>query len=168
MEGYKGNGVNLVYKEIDTIVGKLRLVASKEALVAILWEKERLNRVKLPNMTEDTDSSLFQSVEAQLHEYFRGLRTSFNFPIEFVGTLFQIEVWNALKEIPYGKTVSYGEIANKIARPKAVRAVGAAIGRNPLSIVVPCHRVIGNKGHLTGFAGGLDIKHQLLTLEKKA
>ena len=105
------------------------------------------------------------SVCEQLGEYFSGRRKSFDLPLQFDGTEFQVSVLKALQDIPYGETVSYGEIARRIGKPKAVRAVGAANGRNPLPIVVPCHRVIGSSGDLTGFGGGLDTKEALLRLE---
>ncbi|MDH5620028.1 MAG: methylated-DNA--[protein]-cysteine S-methyltransferase, partial [Gammaproteobacteria bacterium] len=101
----------------------------------------------------------------QLTEYFAGQRKVFDLPLKFGGTEFQVSVLDALQEIPYGQTTSYGEIARRIGRPKAVRAVGAANGRNPIPIVVPCHRVIGSTGDLTGFGGGLDTKEALLRLE---
>jgi len=101
----------------------------------------------------------------QLTEYFAGTRKEFDLPVALSGTEFQVSVLEALQEIPYGETVSYGEIARRIGRPKAVRAVGAANGRNPIPVVVPCHRVIGSSGDLTGFGGGLDTKEALLRLE---
>jgi methylated-DNA-[protein]-cysteine S-methyltransferase len=101
----------------------------------------------------------------QLEEYFAGQRTVFELPLDFAGTDFQRKVWNALLTIPFGETRSYGQIASQIGNPDAVRAVGAANGRNPVSIVTPCHRVIGSTGALTGFAGGLDAKAYLLALE---
>jgi methylated-DNA-[protein]-cysteine S-methyltransferase len=103
--------------------------------------------------------------ERELKEYFEGKRTAFSVTLDPAGTEFQNKVWRALSEIPFGETRSYAEIAKRIGSAKAVRAVGAANGRNPISIIVPCHRVIGASGRLTGFAGGLDIKEQLLTLE---
>ena len=107
--------------------------------------------------------SLYQT---QLTEYFDGLRTEFTFNFDFRGTTFQMNVWNALSQIPYGSTYCYSDIANKIDNPKAVRAVGTAIGSNPIAIVIPCHRVLGKNGSLTGFSGGLDVKEKLLILEK--
>jgi methylated-DNA-[protein]-cysteine S-methyltransferase len=154
-----------LYKIIPSPVGPLTLVASSSALVAILWEKDRPGRVRLGNMLEDeTDATLLET-ERQLAEYFAGKRTQFDVPINFRGTVFQKKVWSALLEIPYGQTRTYGEIAASIGSPKAVRAVGAANGRNPVSIIAPCHRVIGSSGGLTGFAGGLDRKETLLVLE---
>ena len=107
---------------------------------------------------------LLQAAE-QLTEYFAGDRKCFDLPLQPEGTLFQRQVWQALAEIPYGETRSYRDIAARIGRPKAVRAVGGANGRNPLSIIIPCHRVIGADGSLTGFAGGTTVKQQLLQLE---
>jgi len=104
-------------------------------------------------------------VSRQLREYFTGERREFDLPLKLSGTEFQVSVLEALQNIPYGETTSYGEIAKRIGRPKAVRAVGAANGRNPIPIIVPCHRVIGSTGDLTGFGGGLDTKEALLRLE---
>lgn len=103
--------------------------------------------------------------EQQLNEYFSGTRKTFTIPLHPIGTEFQKQVWTALTSIPYGETRTYAQLASQIGNPKAVRAVGAANGKNPLSIIVPCHRVIGSSGNLTGFAGGLDAKATLLSLE---
>lgn len=110
---------------------------------------------------------LFLRAKAQLAEYFSGKRREFDLPLEPLGTEFQKKAWNALREIPYGKTLSYGEQARKIGNPKSARAIGAANGRNPISIFVPCHRVVGSAGDLTGFAGGLETKRFLLELESR-
>lgn len=158
--------MDLFYKEIRSPVGKLKIVATKKALVALLWEKERVGRVKLPAMVRETKNSVIAETEKQLNEYFSGLRKKFDLPLEPVGTDFQKKVWRALAKIPFGLTRSYGELAKIIGSPKASRAVGAANGKNPISIVVPCHRVIGATGKLTGFAGGLKAKAILLDLEK--
>lgn len=112
-------------------------------------------------------SPLLAQAARELGEYFAGIRRTFTFPISVQGTPFQQEVWRALRSIPYGQTRTYGQIAAQIGRPKAVRAVGMANHRNPLPIVVPCHRVVGADGSLTGYAGGLDIKTLLLRLEKQ-
>ncbi len=155
------------YKEMTSPVGKLKLVASDDAIVAILWEKEKLGRVRLEKMQIAKQHPLLLNAEAQLREYFLGQRKVFDFPIKAVGgTTFQTKVWKALSEIPFGVTRTYSELAKSIGSPKASRAVGAANGKNPLSIVVPCHRVIGANGSLTGFAGGLSTKEKLLTLER--
>jgi methylated-DNA-[protein]-cysteine S-methyltransferase len=157
--------MTLFYKEMKSPVGKLKLVASSRALVAVLWEKERPNRVKLDEMNLDPRHPILIETERQLSEYFSGKRTQFDLPLQPEGTEFQKKVWRALREIPFGKTKSYLELARTVGSPKASRAVGAANGKNPLSIVVPCHRVVGADGTLTGFAGGLKTKAALLALE---
>lgn len=116
--------------------------------------------------TTETPSPLLSSLNEQLDEYFAGIRREFDLPMELLGTPFQQLVWNELTKIPYGETVSYKEMAGKIGRPKAVRAVAQAIGANPLSILIPCHRVVGASGALTGYAGGVYAKLYLLNLEK--
>jgi methylated-DNA-[protein]-cysteine S-methyltransferase len=153
------------YRIMASPVGPLTLVASLSALVAILWDRDRPGRVPLGDMQESEDDATLVETERQLKQYFAGERTEFDIPIHFRGTAFQKEVWNALLQIPYGETRTYSEIAEEIGKPKAVRAVGAANGRNPISIIAPCHRVIGASGALTGFAGGLDRKETLLVLE---
>jgi methylated-DNA-[protein]-cysteine S-methyltransferase len=153
------------YKNINSLVGVLKIVADDDCLIAILWENEPLNRVKLEEMGEDRRHPLILEVEKQLKEYFDKKRTSFNVPMRARGTPFQEKVWELLSQIPYGITFSYKDIAEKMDHPKAVRAVGAAIRRNPISIIIPCHRVVGSNGSLTGFAGGLDRKKTLLELE---
>lgn len=153
------------FKFIYSPVGMLKIVVDDSHLRAILWENERLNRVKLDDMKEDKNNSLILEVEKQLKEYFNKERIKFDLPLRAQGTPFQEAVWDRLSKIPYGSTCSYKEISVKIDRSNAVRAVGAAIGRNPISIIIPCHRVIGSNGNLTGFAGGLDFKKKLLDLE---
>jgi methylated-DNA-[protein]-cysteine S-methyltransferase len=155
-----------VYKWIDSPVGRLKLVATDAGLAAILWEKDRPRRVPLTIAAEDNQHAVLVEAERQLEEYFDGRRTTFALKLDPAGTPFQRRVWNALLTIPFGETRSYGQIARQIGHPKAMRAVGAANGRNPLSIVAPCHRVVGSTGELTGFAGGLDAKAFLLALEK--
>jgi methylated-DNA-[protein]-cysteine S-methyltransferase len=112
------------------------------------------------------DDAALEFVRSQLNEYFVGTRTAFDLPIRLHGTAFQVEVWEQLREIPYGETISYGELAKRVDRPEAARAVGAANGQNPVAIVVPCHRVIGADGSLTGFGGGLPWKRWLLAREQ--
>lgn len=153
------------FKRMASPVGLLTLAAKGDKLTAILWECEIDGRVPLGDMVEDPSFPILLKTEQQLNEYFAGERTCFELELDFTGTEFQKEVWAALLEIPFGETRSYGDIARRIGRPKAVRAVGAANGRNPISIVAPCHRVIGASGKLTGFAGGLDNKALLLKLE---
>ncbi len=150
-----------------TPVGMLTLVASDEGLAAVLWENDRPNRVRLNIRGECPDHPVLVDTARQLAEYFARSRQRFTLALDMTGTPFQIEVWEALLKIPYGETRTYAEIARVIGRPSAVRAVGAANGRNPLSIVTPCHRVIGSSGALTGFAGGLDVKARLLAFEAR-
>jgi methylated-DNA-[protein]-cysteine S-methyltransferase len=146
-------------------VGTLTLVASDAGLVAILWENDRPDRVALGTTRDDPDHPVLTAAAAQLGEYFAGTRTRFDLPLDFRGTDFQKAVWAELLAIPFGETRSYGAIAARLGRPGASRAVGAANGRNPISIIAPCHRVIGASGALTGFAGGLEAKAFLLRLE---
>ena len=153
------------YKTIDSPLGKLKLVSRDKGLAAILWENDPPGRVRLGALKEDNNDPVLVETEKQLKEYFAGERTRFSVPLNPAGTVFQNKVWQALTQIPYGETKSYREVAEKIGHASAVRAVGAANGRNPISIVVPCHRVIGSSGKLTGFAGGLGAKEMLLTLE---
>lgn len=154
-----------VYKTMDSPVGKLTLVASSEGLAAILWENDRPGRVRLTIDAQDDRHPVLLEAERQLGEYFGGRRKTFALTLDLAGTAFQRKVWNALLTIPFGETRSYAQIARQIGSPSAVRAVGAANGKNPVSIVAPCHRVIGSTGKLTGFAGGLDVKAHLLSLE---
>jgi methylated-DNA-[protein]-cysteine S-methyltransferase len=152
-------------KQIDSPVGTLKLVASDAGLAAILWQNDDPGRVRLGAPIERNDHPVLLEAERQLREYFDGRRKAFELPLDFNGTEFQRKVWAALLTIPYGETRSYAQIARQIGRPEAVRAVGAANGRNPISIVAPCHRVIGSTGKLTGFAGGLETKAFLLAHE---
>lgn len=154
-----------LYKIMLSPVGRLTLVTSESALVAILWENDRPGRVRLGTLQEANDDPTLLEVERELTEYFAGKRNTFDIPINFIGTEFQKKVWNALLGIPYGETRTYAQIAMQIGNPLAVRAVGAANGRNPISIIAPCHRVIGSSGELTGFAGGLAAKERLLLIE---
>ena len=154
------------YKTTKSPVGELKLVASDEGITAILWGKDNPRRVRLAPASEDKNHPVLLETERQLKDYFSGKRKVFSLALDFKGTEFQKKVWAALLTIPFGETRSYAQIANQIKRPKAARAVGAAIGKNPISIIAPCHRVIGSTGKLTGFAGGLAAKARLLALEK--
>jgi methylated-DNA-[protein]-cysteine S-methyltransferase len=154
-----------LYKQMDSPVGRLTLAASADGLAAVLWENDRPSRVRLHLDGRDDKHPVLVEAERQLTEYFGGRRRQFALPLDLAGTPFQRRVWAALQTIPFGETRSYGELAREIGEPRAVRAVGAANGRNPVSIVVPCHRVIGATGGLTGFAGGLPTKAWLLNLE---
>ncbi|HEY4129794.1 MAG TPA: methylated-DNA--[protein]-cysteine S-methyltransferase [Gemmatimonadaceae bacterium] len=154
-----------VSNTVDSPVGALTLVARDTGLAAILWEDDNPRRVPLPIARESVDHPILVETARQLEEYFVGTRTIFDLPLAFNGTEFQRRVWSALLTIPFGETRTYAQIAKQIGAPDAVRAVGAANGRNPISIVAPCHRVIGSDGKLRGFAGGLDAKAQLLRHE---
>ena len=152
-------------KTMPSPVGELTLLASDQGLAAILWENDDPKRVRLEPREEDTRHPVLVEAERQLGEYFAGKRDQFTLPLHFNGTEFQRKVWHALTTIPFGETRSYAQIAVQVGSPQAVRAVGAANGRNPISIIAPCHRVIGANGKLTGFAGGLEAKAFLLRLE---
>ena len=153
---------------VDSPLGPLTLVADGDALVGLYMagqaHRPADERFGVPAPEDD---ATLTAAAAELREYFAGRRTSFTVPLHPAGTPFQHAVWDAVAAIPYGETSSYAELAQQIGRPTAVRAVGAAIGRNPLTVVVPCHRVIGSGGALTGYAGGLDRKRTLLSLEAK-
>jgi methylated-DNA-[protein]-cysteine S-methyltransferase len=155
------------FKILPSPVGELKLVASDKGLAAILWEIDRPGRVRLGPMVEDQHHPILVETERQLRDYFAGARQAFSVPLDFQGTAFQKQVWAALLAIPFGETRSYVEIARQLGRPTASRAVGAANGRNPISIIAPCHRVVGANGALTGFAGGLEVKALLLGLERE-
>ena len=158
--------MQLVYMYMDSPVGALKLVAHDHALVAVMWDNENHKRVRLAELVENQQHPMLHQVKQQLEQYFAGERQQFDLPLDFQGTAFQQQVWQALLEIPYGETRSYKQIAVQLGNEKAVRAVGAANGRNPISIIAPCHRVIGSGGALVGFAGGLDKKQILLSLEQ--
>jgi methylated-DNA-[protein]-cysteine S-methyltransferase len=158
--------MSLACKTIASPVGKLKLVASDQGLVAILWENDSPRRVRLSELIAEEQHPVLLEVERQLGEYFAGTRKTFSIALDMRGTRFQKDVWEALLAIPFGETRSYAQLARQLGNPRATRAVGAANGRNPVSIIVPCHRVIGSSGKLTGFAGGLDTKARLLSLEK--
>ena len=158
--------MQLSYIYMDSPVGQLQLVANETALVAVLWDGEKPNRVRLATLVEDPQHPVLIEAQRQLQEYFAGQRSTFELPLDFAGTDFQKKVWQALLNIPYGQTRSYREIAEQVGNVKAVRAVGAANGKNPISIIAPCHRVIGSSGKLVGFAGGLDKKEILLNIER--
>ncbi|NWB92593.1 methylated-DNA--[protein]-cysteine S-methyltransferase [Pseudomonas agarici] len=157
--------MNYTYLLMPSPVGQLKLVARGERLAAILWQDDKPNRVRLGDMALDPEKPVLVHTARQLAEYFAGARQHFELELDFSGTEFQKKVWYALLTIPFGETRTYSEIARQIGSIKAVRAVGAANGKNPISIVAPCHRVIGASGELTGFAGGLGAKALLLELE---
>jgi methylated-DNA-[protein]-cysteine S-methyltransferase len=159
------------YCYVDSPIGALLVAGDEHAVHSISFPRN--GKPKRPEAgwseSKPTSGRGALSVAArQLREYFAGRRTEFDFPMEPQGTPFQLAVWKRLTEIPYGETISYGELARRVGNPKAARAVGAANRANPLPIVVPCHRVIGADGTLTGFGGGLPVKEALLALETKA
>lgn len=181
------------YLVIDTSVGELLLTATPTALTRLLFARADASHdidplwrdasgardasdasdasgssdsSSAPNHAPRAAVAILHQTRTQLAEYFAGTRQTFDVPLDPVGTPFQQRVWLALREIPYGVTISYGTLANRIGNPRAVRAVGLANGRNPISIIVPCHRVIGASGQLTGYGGGLDRKRYLLELER--
>lgn len=151
---------------MDSPVGRLRLVADAEGLRRICFERDRHPRPE-DEQGEHAPARLAEA-KRQLQEYFAGTRQQFDLPLRPRGTTFQLHVWQALRGIPFGDTISYAQLAQRIGNPNAVRAVGGANGRNPLPIVVPCHRVIGADGSLTGFGGGVENKQTLLRLEARA
>jgi len=153
----------MYYCYLDTPIGELLLAGEDGALSMIGFPKGSMRRE--PEADWIFNETQMSDARQQLREYFSGERRDFDLPLKLSGTEFQVSVLEALQGIPYGETTSYGEIAKRIGRPKAVRAVGAANGRNPIPIVVPCHRVIVSTGDLTGFGGGLDTKEALLRLE---
>ena len=152
----------MYYTWVESPVGRL-LLAGSDALSLIAFSRGANSIAPKPDWKPD--APFLRDAGTQLGEYFRGTLREFDLDLKPTGTAFQLAVLNALSTIPYGETRSYGEIASQIGRPKAVRAVGAANGRNPLPIVIPCHRVIGADGSLTGFGGGLETKRYLLDLE---
>lgn len=152
------------FRHIDSPVGRLLIAASDEGLRAIEFPENRHPVARDADWREG-GHPLIDAAARQLGEYFAGQRHGFDLPLAARGTSFQLQVWQALRAIPYGQTRSYAQLAHAIGKPKASRAVGAANGRNPLPIVVPCHRVIGASGTLTGFGGGLPTKAFLLRLE---
>ena len=156
----------LTHTFVESPVGPLLLVARGAELVRLHFVSGR-RPVDVPAGSLEDDTRL-RAVREQLTEYFGGARTAFEIPLSLEGTAFQRRVWTALCEIPYGETISYGELARRIGQPTAVRAVGLANGSNPIAIIVPCHRVIGANGTLTGYGGGLPTKARLLDLEKGA
>lgn len=149
---------------IDSPVGPLFLAASNEGLHAIEF-RDNKHPVKRNAHWREGDNAVLRKAHEQLDEYFAGKRHAFDLPLSPAGTEFQLKVWTTLASIPYGETISYAQLATRIGKPSAMRAVGAANGRNPLPIVLPCHRVIGADGALTGFGGGLPTKQFLLKME---
>lgn len=161
----------IYYQVIDSPIGKLTLGATKKGLCSLKFgEVKTTTSAALndaPKDAEQNAAQILQEATSQLSEYFAGKRKDFDLPFDIqTGTEFQKDVWEALQTIPYGTTCSYKDVAKKIGREKACRAVGGANNKNPIAIIIPCHRVVGSSGKLVGFAGGLDIKKALLELEQ--
>jgi methylated-DNA-[protein]-cysteine S-methyltransferase len=154
------------YCYVESPIGKLLIAGDNDAIRQISFTKNGKPARPEPDWQESSRGLVAQAAR-QLREYFAGSRSDFDLPLAPQGTEFQRSVWRRLQEIPYGETISYGELARRVGNPKASRAVGAANGQNPIPIVIPCHRVIGANGKLTGFGGGLPTKEALLTLEAR-
>jgi len=155
------------YKTIGSPVGELTLVAAESGLLCGLYMHDQRHLPPRERFGRPSDRG-FDVVQRQLEEYFDGTRTEFDVQLEPRGTEFQLKVWALLRDIPYGETISYAQLADRYGDPLAIRAVAAANGKNPIGIIVPCHRVIGSDGSLTGYAGGLQRKRFLLDLENPA
>jgi len=153
---------------VETKIGTLGIAEENQLLTHLFFRQEKVRQDKAPNGAIEKWTPFLRGVAKEIKEYLSGKRQKFDIPLKLYGTDFQLSVWNALLTIPYGETRSYRDIAEQIGNPKACRAVGMANNRNPIAIIVPCHRVIGADGSLTGFGGGLGLKQQLLELEQKA
>ncbi|MGW3992772.1 methylated-DNA--[protein]-cysteine S-methyltransferase [Amycolatopsis sp. NPDC004772] len=153
---------------VDSPCGPLTLVAEGAALCGLYMVDQRHRPDELTFGTHDPGAGIFDRAETELKEYFAGQRHEFDVPLTFVGTPFQQSVWAQLRKIPYGTTISYGQLADRLGNPAASRAVGLANGKNPIGIIVPCHRVVGSTGSLTGYGGGLERKRYLLDFEQGA
>ena len=156
----------LLYSTVDSPIGELLLLGDGRSLHGLYMQEGRTAITVRPGWVASEEP--FAAVRAQLAEYFAGRRSSFEVPLAMTGTAFERRVWSALREIPYGESISYGELARRIGKPTGARAVGLANGRNPISVIVPCHRVIGADGSLTGYGGGVERKRFLLDLEAGA
>jgi methylated-DNA-[protein]-cysteine S-methyltransferase len=148
------------------LLGELTLVANAKHLIGVYFT-EHQHMPESKDWVHDSEHPILKKAGAQLEEYLRGERTTFSVPLESDGTKFQEEVWRQIARIPFGETITYSELATRAGAPEAVRAAGTATGRNPISIIVPCHRIVGKNGSLTGFGGGLERKKRLLELEMK-
>jgi methylated-DNA-[protein]-cysteine S-methyltransferase len=156
------------YTEMASPLGTLLLTAEDGQLTGVHFAGQKHDRPVQPGWQRADDTPALARARAQLAEYFAGRRTSFELPLAPAGTPFQQAVWRALLAVPFGATSTYGAIARAVGKPSAVRAVGSAVGANPLGIVVPCHRIVGRDGSLTGYAAGLERKARLLALERRA
>ncbi len=155
------------WTKITTPLGEMILAASSGALIGAWFVGQRHFKGVDPHWTEDPTDPVLRATEDQLVEYFAGSRTDFDLPLDARGTSFQRSVWDQIAAIEYGRTSRYGELAENLGKTSAARAVGAATGRNPLTVIVPCHRVLASNGTLTGYAGGLDRKRALLEFERR-
>lgn len=159
----------ITYAELDSPVGELLLIAEENELLGLYFARMSHAPAPAREWRRDAGAAPIRSAAEQLAEYFAGDRRAFDVPFRFArATPFQFRVWQQLARIPFGETISYAQLARAIDAPQAVRAVGTAVGRNPISIIVPCHRVVGSNGSLTGFAGGIPAKRELLRLESAA
>lgn len=156
--------MTLEHFDIDSPVGRLRLIANNGGVAAILWANDMAAEEFAASVPHKDNAVLWQTA-AQLHEYFSGQRVTFDVPLNPKGTAFQCRVWAALRDIPFGQTRSYKQIAQAVGKPNAAQAVGGANARNPIPIITPCHRVIGKDGRMVGFSGGMDTKVHLLKIE---
>lgn len=159
----KNRNVIHYFKTIVSPIGPITITATDSYLTSLMWGatvKKSLTSVELKK-----SNAIITKTERQLKEYFSNNRKTFDIPLSTTGTDFQKQVWEELTKIPYGETISYGEQARRMSKPNATRAVGAANGKNPIGIIIPCHRVIGSNGTLTGFAGGIEVKRRLLAIE---
>ena len=154
------------YRYLDSPFGRVLVAGDGDSLQWLSFTTGRQKATSLSEWTEDNRDTLLREAGRELEAYFAGKRERFDLPLAPQGTAFQKRVWKKLVSIPYGKTVSYSELARRIGRPGAFRAVGAANGQNPISVIIPCHRVLGKNGDLTGYGGGLDVKRRLLELER--
>ncbi len=153
---------------MQTPVGEMKLVASSKGLCGVLWPNDDPELVNFGETSLNTKNEIIEKTKIQLSEYFSKQRTQFDLPLDFIGTEFQKKVWSKLQNISYGQTKAYKDIAIELENPNASRAVGSANRKNPICIVVPCHRVIGANGNLTGYIGGLNAKEWLLNFERKS
>jgi methylated-DNA-[protein]-cysteine S-methyltransferase len=156
-----------VFDTMESPIGRLLIIVSRKGVHALISGDDEEATALMVALPHDAGHPVLSQVRAQLAEYFGGRRRRFDLPLVLEGTAFQKQVWSELAKIPYGETISYGEQARRIGKPKALRAVGGANGRNPISIIIPCHRVIGADGSLTGFGWGMGNKQRLLELERK-
>jgi methylated-DNA-[protein]-cysteine S-methyltransferase len=154
------------YTQFESPLGEMLVTATREGVTGVYFVGQKYDPGIGTDWTQNADLAFLAVARRQLDEYFRGARSRFDVPLAPRGTPFQLRVWRALMEIPFGETRTYGAIAGHLGAPSSSRAVGAAVGRNPISVMVPCHRVVGATGSLTGYAGGLDRKRALLALER--